>query len=562
MRYMWGFTVLALCTSLFAERSLVRLDVRGPEALRLARELGLDVASRNATEHLDVIVDGDQEEILRARGVGFVRLQRERDAPRIDTIWHDYEETNAFLIELADSHPDLVSLDTLGFSQEWGLPILGVKISDHPGDDEDEAAILYDGVHHAREPLGNEICLEIATVLTENYGSDSAVTEWVDTVETWIVPLLNAEGFKYMVDSSLGNPWWRKNLRDNDLNGQLDPGYDGVDLNRNYDFNWSSGGSSNPSSWVYRGPSPFSESETRIIRDLCLRERFLLSVCYHSYGEIVYYPWNWGGQPTPDHATYSAVAESVASRIARISGIGHYDAGTLDGNSGMSSNWIYGATGCIGLLIETGTSFIPLNSYIEPIVQENLEGALYLYERARGPGLTGHVTDADSGDPVRAFVEVLDLNEWGIDPRTCDSTFGRYWRPLEEGPYDVAFTHPDYHGCTVAVYVEPDTFTVCDVELEPVSVQEDIAHGRPRELDLRVQAGTGGIDVRFDLPRRGPAILDIYDVTGRTVHREGPLDLPAGPHHFVCGAKLPTGIYVARLTACGSVGIVKFPLLR
>jgi hypothetical protein len=65
---------------------------------------------------------------------------------------------------------------------------------------------------------------------------------------------------------------------------------DGIDLNRTYDFNWAHGGSGEVTSERYRGEMPFSEPETRALAGLAQRERFLLSLTYHSQGKVIYYP--------------------------------------------------------------------------------------------------------------------------------------------------------------------------------------------------------------------------------------------------------------------------------
>ncbi|MBK6995998.1 MAG: hypothetical protein IPH31_14140 [Lewinellaceae bacterium] len=67
--------------------------------------------------------------------------------------------------------------------------------------------------------------------------------------------------------------FWRKNLRDNG------DGTFGVDLNRNYGYFWGNddnGSSPNPNSQTYRGPEPFSEPETRTMRDFVQAHDFFL----------------------------------------------------------------------------------------------------------------------------------------------------------------------------------------------------------------------------------------------------------------------------------------------
>jgi len=67
-----------------------------------------------------------------------------------------------------------------------------------------------------------------------------------------------------------GNRLWRKNLRDNNGDGQIGAG-DGVDLNRNYSYRRgydNEGSSPDPSSDTYRGPVPNPEPETKAVNRL------------------------------------------------------------------------------------------------------------------------------------------------------------------------------------------------------------------------------------------------------------------------------------------------------
>gem|GEM_PF-3949766 len=38
--------------------------------------------------------------------------------------------------------------------------------------------------------------------------------------------IVNTEGFTYMMDNNLSDPWWRKNQRDNNENGIFDEDYE------------------------------------------------------------------------------------------------------------------------------------------------------------------------------------------------------------------------------------------------------------------------------------------------------------------------------------------------
>ena len=81
----------------------------------------------------------------------------------------------------------------------------------------------------------------------------------------------------------------------------------GVDLNRNYSFQWGYddiGSSPDPTSNEYRGTEPFSEPETRAVRDFCENHQIKLSLNYHSWGDLLIYPWAYIDQPTPDVSLY------------------------------------------------------------------------------------------------------------------------------------------------------------------------------------------------------------------------------------------------------------------
>ena len=69
----------------------------------------------------------------------------------------------------------------------------------------------------------------------ENYSKNATITNLVNTRELWFMPVANPDGYQYTFDTER---LWRKNLRDNDGDGQI-TNADGVDLNRNYDEHWN-----------------------------------------------------------------------------------------------------------------------------------------------------------------------------------------------------------------------------------------------------------------------------------------------------------------------------------
>jgi Zinc carboxypeptidase len=84
--------------------------------------------------------------------------------------------------------------------------------------------------------------------------------------------------------------WWRKNR-----SFHPDSGCYGVDINRNFDFLWPSGigTSANPCDYqIYKGPSAFSEPETRNVRWLLdTNPNIMGMIDIHSYDNDMLFPW-------------------------------------------------------------------------------------------------------------------------------------------------------------------------------------------------------------------------------------------------------------------------------
>lgn len=88
----------------------------------------------------------------------------------------------------------------------------------------------------------------------------------------------------------------------------------GVDLNRNYGYQWgfdNIGSSFTPQSGVYRGTGPFSEPETKAVRDFCYQRKFVTALNYHTYGNLLVHPWGYSDTPTAEAATFDAFAEAM-----------------------------------------------------------------------------------------------------------------------------------------------------------------------------------------------------------------------------------------------------------
>ena len=82
--------------------------------------------------------------------------------------------------------------------------------------------------------------------------NDKEIKNLLKKTELWFVISANPDGYQYTFEHER---LWRKNLRDNDGDGQITAA-DGVDPNRNFDEHWgydNEGSSPDPSDETYRG---------------------------------------------------------------------------------------------------------------------------------------------------------------------------------------------------------------------------------------------------------------------------------------------------------------------
>lgn len=296
--------------------------------------------------------------------------------------FHTGQELGEDLNALEAQYPQLAKVVQIGTSLE-NRPILALKISDNPGADEGEPAVLFLGCHHAREWISVEVPFLLGKHLLENYASNPEVRRLVDAAEIWIVPMVNPDGHDYTVRVYR---YWRKNRRDNE-NGTF-----GVDLNRNYGYAWgydNRGSSPLPWSDVYRGTAAFSEPETQAVRDLVLSRNFGSLISYHSFAQNIMYPWGYQNLPTARDETFAALGAALAERIKAVNGriyLSGRASETMYLTNGDTLDWSYALTGLAGFTIELSPvytwqgAFVNGEEDIEPIFRDNLPAMLYLID--------------------------------------------------------------------------------------------------------------------------------------------------------------------------------------
>lgn len=248
-------------------------------------------------------------------------------------------------------------------------------------------AIILLGGHHAREHLSVELPLYyLEYLLSEFSKGNPRIQDLVNRRDIHIVPLVNPDGAEY--DISGNYKLWRKNRSKN--NG----GTFGVDINRNYGYQWGGGGASaNPGSDSYRGPSAFSELETQAIKKYIEEhQNITILLSFHTFSQLIRYPW---GHTANGIATVrdQQVHETMAKKMAEWNGYKPQQSSALYIASGDITDWAYGAHKIISFTLEldpagSGMSwggFYPGSDVIHEVERKNLEPVLYLIGYADNP---------------------------------------------------------------------------------------------------------------------------------------------------------------------------------
>lgn len=331
------------------------------------------------------------------------------------------------VVHLAATYASLTELITLPEQSVEKRTIHALKIASGKGPS--RRGILLLGGVHARELVNPDLLVTFATRLLQAYTNKTGLTfgpvsyskaqvkKIVDTVDLYILPLVNPDG-RAFVQSPAGDPMWRKNRAPN-------PGQPcrGVDLNRNYDFLWSSGiGTSGAAcSDVFKGPAAFSEPETRNVRQLLdTRPNIICLADIHSYAELVLYPWGDDDNQSTDpamnftnpafdgqrgvHATgyrefidaddekwFATVGNAVRDSMAAVRGRSYtvqqgillYPTSATVHDYAYSRHLVQAADRKVmGFTIETGREFQPPWAEAEQIIEEVQAGLVTLIQNA------------------------------------------------------------------------------------------------------------------------------------------------------------------------------------
>jgi len=229
----------------------------------------------------------------------------------------DYERD---MLALASARPSLVRQFTLPHVSSEGRPVKGIEITRDVQRRDGKPVLLITGMHHGNEWASGEATMEFGIELAENPRRDPVIERLLGRVRVMLVPVVNVDGFV-------------RNTRRTATN---------VDMNRNYGFGW---GESPP----FQGTGPFSEPETRNMRDLISSHQVTTFLTVHTcLANMLYPPLQHKAGLPQDIDRFRAWAEAMSLE----NGYPHLTSADDFETTGEAIDWSYYATRGLGITLE------------------------------------------------------------------------------------------------------------------------------------------------------------------------------------------------------------------
>jgi hypothetical protein len=324
----------------------------------------------------------------------------------------DAEQVDEKVLELSEKFPELVEVHTRDYETsgydgkekdlQGPAPLRYMRIGKKTPDRNDKPGVLLAASPHAREMMQPITMLETTQQLLENYNHDSRdpkvreITKLVDNTDIYIVAVSNPDGLNYAVHD---DKKWRKNRRD--LTGGISDEiaqnvaqniaskeseedirnmaqqikYEindtigcGVDVNRNYDYKWKE---TDPSSDIYSGSHPFSEPETRHIKEIVDDHPNIKFIAdFHSYSEEIRRPIKIKDEEKLEN--YIEYQQRMKDAVKNVRGKSYRIIESRVVN-GTSDDYFHFKKDKYAFVIESGTYFKPKLPEALKVVEENTE---------------------------------------------------------------------------------------------------------------------------------------------------------------------------------------------
>ncbi|XDV46917.1 hypothetical protein PO909_016721 [Leuciscus waleckii] len=400
-----GLVAVALCEpTRFVGDKVIRLTPANDEQVTIIKELGqkvqvdfwkpdspdlvtigMKVDIHVPAAQLDMVFTILQQSDMEAK-VMFENLQEavedQLDNMRV-TKAHDYTKynnwatINDWAISISSANPSLISRQVIGNTYE-GRPMHLLTVGKKTGSA--KPAVFMDCGFHAREWITHAFCQWFVNEAVSTYGSDPEMTNLLDRMDFFVLPVFNIDGYEYTWSS---NRMWRKTRSKNSGTSCI-----GTDPNRNFNAGWcTTGASSNPCSETYCGSSPESEIESKNLANFIRTNKSIIKayMTVHSYSQLLLFPYSYKYGLAADHSELLSVSQGAIAALRTLYGT-KYTSGpgatTIYPAAGGSDDWAYDLgvkySYTFELRDEGRYGFLLPESQIKPTCEETMLAVKYI----------------------------------------------------------------------------------------------------------------------------------------------------------------------------------------
>ncbi|KAL7733198.1 hypothetical protein ACLKA6_004710 [Drosophila palustris] len=319
-----------------------------------------------------------------AFGVARGLRRRRHPGPTLDTDdYYSYDGMLKYLDDLTQAYSERLKLSDVGTTHE-NRTLRSITITNGDGRT-GKKVIFVVATEHAREWLTPVAALYTVEQLVVNFERNAHLLQDYD----WIVmPMVNPDG--YMYSRSIDN-MWRNNRSPNGNNCF------GTNINRNYDIDWGKGYPeiTDPCHEHYAGSKPFSESESRAVRDIIVdlvnTKRAVMFLSLHSRHRSVFYPWVYKSDLADNVKQLREIAKIGAQTMENASGknFTYEQTGGYDPFGGTSLDYAYNTGFPLSFALELSGErgnmvfdFWPPTSLLKDLADDSWQGIRAMAEKA------------------------------------------------------------------------------------------------------------------------------------------------------------------------------------
>jgi len=410
----------------------VLVNSTGPEGLEWMYRNEIPVEHTEAERKVWKIIAGVHTIAKLARsGVRYevVRKKMGRTVPSLASsrnprgAYHTYSELQTFCDSVVKRFPGLAKKFSIGKSN-MGMDLVGIRITNF-ADQRPRPKFKYIGNMHGDETVGREVLIRLIDDILTRYSGDARVKRLVDSVDIYILPSMNPDGFALTR---------RTNSR-------------GTDLNRNF-----------PDRFGRQVGYP--NRETRAVMEWSKGTGFTLSANLHGGDLVANYPFDGNKQyrsgqyeGSPDDFTFKYLAKAYSLAHPHMRNNRRFANGITNGADwyvlyGGMQDWNYLNTEDMEITLEISRVKNPADSLLQQFWQDNKE-SLYSYMEKINVGVRGKIICKETGDPVKAAIvraerKTADGIVVHMHHDIHSGADGWYYRVLAPGTWSIEFSSPGF----------------------------------------------------------------------------------------------------------------------